>query len=186
MPIQSNKDFLPAVAGYRKPDLCDADRITLQDSLEIPGALQLAAAANPQLGRTMLHAVRAAVEESLAHPETRMRVLTGAELKRRGQICLAALTMMYCEQGLTLHQSYACLRDVLLSALMQDQRAADVAAATQRPGLFAVDKSTQLAELEPGDMNEGSKLPVRERRGEVEDFFAGEAGGADDPGTPVE
>lgn len=111
----------------------------IKHQVEIPRGLEEAMATNPPLKASLLPTVLEAVRYSFQEPETAMRVLTAREIKRRVGICLEAMRIMYCEQNLSLHQCYACLRKVLAVSILHASRAEDLAQA-QRPGIYGADK----------------------------------------------
>jgi len=125
------------MALVTKADLLEKSAVDLiMSNVEEPRALKAALATNPHLREQLGPMILEAVRLSFSDPETSMHVLTAGELKRRAQICLDAITIMYCEQNLTLHQCYACIGIVLLSTLKQAKRAEDIGAA-QRQGMYA-------------------------------------------------
>jgi len=126
---------LPINTKLIQGGLEQADLVTAQDSIEVPRGLHDAMSTNHALASTLIPVVTAAVKRSLERPETRMRVLTGGELKRRAQICLQAIEVMYCEQQLSLHQCYHVIEKVLADALLMGQSLEDRADG-QRAGFY--------------------------------------------------
>jgi len=146
--------------NYLENDAIDA----IKANVQIPRGLQLAMDCNPKLKASLLPQVLEAVRLSFADPQTAMRVMTSGEIKRRAQICLDAISIMYCEQSLTIHQCYACLNAVLSSTLLKAQRAEDVAAASQRPGIYPTTAPRQEVEIDAKaeDLMEGLPAPAEE------------------------
>jgi hypothetical protein len=69
---------------------------------------------------------------------------------------------MYCEQNLSLHQCYSCLSSVLSKSLLSAKRAEDIAAETQRQGIYGNPESKETVEVNvksSGDIAESAMKP---------------------------
>jgi len=146
-------------------ELCDADRSALKASIVAPPALQAALEANPIMAQTLHQVVSGAIEMSLEHPDTKMRVLSGAEITRRGQICMEAMRIAYCEQHLSLHQCYYILPKVLINSLRRGQRMDDITA-SERQGRYSRDLPKEVCEVDEGvDLTNGLEAPLADGDG---------------------
>jgi len=132
----------------------------IKHQVQIPRGLELAMDTNPQLKKTLMPTVLEAVRLSFEDPATAMRVLGAGEIKQRVGVCLEAMRVMYCEQNLSLHQCYSCLRKVLSQSLLLARRAEDLAAAGQRPGIYGTEAPKQQVEVELAapDINAGASV----------------------------
>jgi hypothetical protein len=94
----------------------------LMTAIVLPREIQAAVVANPHLLQPLIDAVRRAVEVSFAHQQTKMNVITGNEVTRRGEICMQVMEMAYAEQNYSILQMVDALPSILIDVLMRNQR----------------------------------------------------------------
>jgi len=102
------------------PELLDIE-------ITVPAALRQPLSANRHLMPRFAKSVVAAVQQSLEHPDTKMRgAVTQREVKGRMELAYEAIRIMYYDEKVSLIQAFDILSDVLIDAIRMGQGSGDV------------------------------------------------------------
>jgi hypothetical protein len=151
--------------------------IRLEREVVLPLEVQRTCMANPGLVTKVVEAVRSAVEISFDHPDTKMRVLTADEAKRRMEICLATLELAHAEQGYSLHQLCSVLAQLLIDVLRQANEADAVLTEKQDQGRYATgldDMETEGLRVVRHGPDPAELLPDPEMTADEEEDLSGD------------